>query len=252
MSRSKKSKKNKDAKAASRTAPLPKNKLRSHVALLLLCMAILVAVGAWLKYGMQASWRATVDADNLKHISAVQIIKDIQPLEKGSFFAIDTQKIQQTILSNPWAANVAIRKIWPNNLLITIQEQRPAARWGLHAFINQNGQLFTPSDGINNAYQLPLLSGPQQDLNKVWQHFQAYNQLLAPLQLSVSQLHESTDGCWRLQLSNNLPVILGCEEPDQRLERFVALYPHLIADHPGQPQYVDLRYQHGMAIKWQS
>jgi cell division protein FtsQ len=62
------------------------------------------------------------------------------------------------------------------------------------------------------------------------------------VQISLSPRH-----AWQLRLSNGMALELGREQPQQRLARFVAVYPYSMAPMQRTVSYVDLRYQNGFA-----
>ena len=57
---------------------------------------------------------------------------------------------------------------------------------------------------------------------------------------------------WRVQLSNGLTVEVGRHDPMQRVERFVRVYPAILAAANGRLVAVDLRYSNGFAVRWEA
>jgi cell division protein FtsQ len=56
---------------------------------------------------------------------------------------------------------------------------------------------------------------------------------------------------WQVQLNNGIKLNLGRQEFINRLQRFINLYPLLQQDER-DINYVDLRYDTGMAVGWQA
>jgi cell division protein FtsQ len=58
---------------------------------------------------------------------------------------------------------------------------------------------------------------------------------------------------WQLKLERGMLVDLGREQPKSpvgvRLQRFVEVYPELVAKRAQRPAVVDLRYPNGFAIR---
>ena len=73
-----------------------------------------------------------------------------------------------------------------------------------------------------------------------------------PLKLSVGSLQLDARRTWRVQLSNGLTLEVGRSHPVQRLERFVRVYPAILAAGEGRVLSVDLRYSNGFAVQWQA
>ena len=55
---------------------------------------------------------------------------------------------------------------------------------------------------------------------------------------------------WWLYFDGGLTVSLGREETDHRLAQFFRVYPSLTAQSTRQPERVDMRYEHGFAVRW--
>lgn len=168
---------------------------------------------------------------------------------KGGFFSIKINHLKNCFLTLPWVADVAIKRQWPNRLQITITEQQPVARWNQQQLINQWGKLFTPPL-TTMSKQLPWLQGPPQRYKKVWQQFQKFNLVVMGLGLKIEKLQLSPRMSWRLQLNNGVWVVLGREEIDQRLRRFVRLYQRVLDQKNKQVVSVDCRYPNGIAVRW--
>ena len=45
-------------------------------------------------------------------------------------------------------------------------------------------------------------------------------------------------------------VVIGRDQPQQRLARFIAVMPMLLQGRTGSFVYADLRYSNGFAVKW--
>jgi cell division protein FtsQ len=96
--------------------------------------------------------------------------------------------------------------------------------------------------------------------------YRRHQAALAPLGMSISELRLTPRRSWRMRLDNGMQLALGRLQPDERLARFVALYPRLFlasaagsaqtatdkaaaAAAPITPVTVDLRYSDGFAVR---
>jgi cell division protein FtsQ len=77
-------------------------------------------------------------------------------------------------------------------------------------------------------------------------------EILQPLQLGIDSLQLDARRTWRVQLSNGLSVEVGRHDPVQRVERFVRVYPAILAAANGKLRAVDLRYSNGFAVRWEA
>lgn len=183
------------------------------------------------------------------HISTDQIKNIITENIQGGFFSLKERALKNTLLSLPWVNDVSIRRIWPDTLFITLSEQQPIARWNNEAVFNRQGILFSPSmKTVSN--DLPLLSGPEEAEQEVFKKFLDLQNQLSPLHLAIHSLQLNDRDFWQMTLSNGVKVVIGNEDIDQRIAKFIELYSQLIGDKASKVGYVDLRYSNGIAIKW--
>lgn len=187
-----------------------------------------------------------------KHISQASLREVIASEVKKGFFKLKVSTLHRQLLSLPWIKQAEIRRVWPDQLLIHFEEHRPAVRWGEVGFISITGTLFYPELSSVKLNNFPVLVGPEGKSTVVWQQYLIMKEVLAPLNLRITQLVLAPRGAWHLQLSNGMTVILGTHEVLPRLQRFIQAYKkHLSARQP-EVAYVDLRYASGMAVGWKS
>jgi hypothetical protein len=91
----------------------------------------------------------------------------------------------------------------------------------------------------------------------VTHHYSEFNLQLDTLDLHATQLVLSPRHAWQIRLSNGMVLELGREDVQQRLARFVAVYPFSLQIEDtrhgthGAVEYVDLRYRNGFAVRKQ-
>ena len=76
----------------------------------------------------------------------------------------------------------------------------------------------------------------------------AMSRQLEILQRGIAQISLSPRFAWQLRLDNGMQLELGREQMQQRLVRFVAVYPYSLATMAHRVNYVDLRYRNGFAV----
>ncbi|MHB0926274.1 MAG: cell division protein FtsQ/DivIB [Gallionellaceae bacterium] len=163
---------------------------------------------------------------------------------RGNFFTVDIERLRQSLEKLPWVRSVTIRREFPDRLAVQLEEHRALARWNGSALVNMQGEVFS-------AYTeqiLPDFIGQKDDSGEVAQRYGEFSRQLAALNLQVAQLALSPRHAWQLRLSNGLVLELGREEMQQRLARFVAVYPYSLAAQAGSVRYVDMRYRNGFAV----
>ena len=114
-----------------------------------------------------------------------------------------------------------------------------------------DGVVFAPRN-ISTGTELPGLSGPAGREFEVFSMYRRFVVQLAAHQLTVSQLSLNSRGSWTARLSNGTGLVLGREEIDARLQRFLEARSKLLASPDGEKviTQADLRYGNGLAIRW--
>ena len=185
-----------------------------------------------------------------QHIEPSTLEQMITPYAEQGFFAISVFTLREKLEALPWIKSANIRRQWSNVLVITLTENTPIAIWNNQSLLLDNGDIFTPN-ALLYSQALPLLSGSADQQRLVINTYHEFNQILKPLQLSVQQLSLSERHAWRLVLSNHTIVVLGQKNITERLQRFVNIYPTIMAKRAKKSLLsIDLRYPNGVAARW--
>jgi cell division protein FtsQ len=228
-------------------------------ALMALAMCALLSAGIW--------WLAQRPAFALQ-IVRVEAISPQQPLThitapllrsaasgpiRGTFFTVDLEAVRESFETVPWVRRAEVRRIWPNTLLVGIEEHRPLAIWGDGRLVNREGELFVANPEEAEADQtLVAFSGPpgsEADMTRRWREL---NEQLAPLNLTIESLTLSPRHAWTARFDNGLTLVLGREQDvsiASRIERWVSAYPLAQARLSREAVSVDLRYPNGFAVR---
>ncbi|WP_158771169.1 cell division protein FtsQ/DivIB [Paraglaciecola sp. L1A13] len=223
----------------------------------LLLLLIGIVYGAWsIKEWAEDEQKAPVRdialSGELRFVSHDQIEGLIRRTQPGSFFELDVEQAHQDIESMPWVYRASIRKRWPNSLKIYVLEQTPAARWNSDLILNQYGDAFAGAISTDQAPpELPNLFGPQGNEHTALEGYTAMQSLLASAGMSIDEVRLSDRFAWHVKLVNGVSLNLGRKEYINRLQRFIDLYP-LLQKNEKAVDYVDLRYDTGLAVGWKS
>lgn len=163
---------------------------------------------------------------------------------RGNFFTVDIERLRQSLEKLPWVRSVTIRREFPDRLAVQLEEHQALARWNGAALVNTHGEVFSAA----SEQQLPDFIGQAGDSAEVAQRYGEFSRQLAVLNFQVAQLALSPRHAWQLRLSNGMVLELGREQMQQRLARFVAVYPYSLAAQAGSVRYVDMRYRNGFAV----
>ena len=224
--------------------------------LMLVGAAALLAAGAvWLVRVPSLPVKQVVFVAPLEHTRRGEVDQVLPSALRGNFFSLDLEAVRVALEQLPWVRRAQIRRVWPATLEVSIEEHRAVARWGegYAEMVNSHGEVFAALLPENDMRRLPLLAGPTGTAREVLEHFVAFNETLASVGERASQLSLSARLAWQLKLENGMRVEIGREHPKSpvgpRLERFVAVYPSMVAGLPVLPTVVDLRYPNGFAMK---
>jgi len=185
----------------------------------------------------------------LKRLEHNEIQRAVVQAIDGGFFSCDMQKLRLAVMAMPWVADASIRRIWPDKLSMVVIEQVPLARWGDDALVSMNAGVFRPST-LDDFSGLVKLSGPEGSQRRVVRFFQTVVSAARARDLDITEVKLDERRHWWLRFDGGLTVSLGREDVDRRLSQFFRVYPSLTANSPQQPERVDMRYQHGFAVRW--
>jgi cell division protein FtsQ len=189
-----------------------------------------------------------ISGGQFQHINSGQLRASLRQQIHGGFFSVQLAPLKQSVMTNPWVEDVAIRRI-PGILYVTVREHQPVARWNAHHLINAHDQLFlAPADAPVN---LPLLTGAETAQALILMHYKEINNLLLPLHLRVQQLSLDQRQTWELVLNNGIAVTIGHDQVLPRVQRLVHWYPQIVNDKAGEVKHLDLRYPNSIAVEFQ-
>lgn len=187
---------------------------------------------------------------DLTYVKQRNLQQIILPFIAKGFFCLDSRGLKDKILQQPWIASVSVKRFWPDTLLVNFIIKKPIAFIGRHSLLDEQGNIFSPSQGDLTSLDLPTFIGPLGQQKYLLQTYLSMNSLLANLNLKIKLLRLVYQQSWYLQLSNGLSLYLSQTEPYLQLQRFVDVYSDVIASKVSRLDYVDLRYPHGMAVKF--
>jgi len=206
----------------------------------------LLLIGATLSYGAIAGGHVAAVTDWLKaardnaanalgfRIAAVSVsggsqITREQALAlagvtgRSSLLFFDAETARAQLLANPWIADAAVLKLYPDRLLITITERRAFALWQRNRQVNviaDDGTVLQPF--VEDRYRgLPLVvgSGAERRAKDFIGLVDRYPEIRSALSASVLVAERR----WNLRLTNGMDVRLPENDLQAALDRLVKL-----------------------------
>ncbi len=203
--------------------------------------------------------KVTLEGD-LQRNNLATVRANVLPRVTGGYFNVDLRKSRDVFESVPWVRKAVVRRVWPNELRVTLQEHEPAAYWR-HAdrddqLVNVQGEVFDANLGDVEDQPLPVLQGPTHaSADQARQMLAMLGRLkpvMVPLGAEIDTLQLNDRGSWRVVLDTDATLELGRGDADEihaRAERFVRTLPQLQRQY-GQPlEHADLRYPKGYAVR---
>lgn len=188
----------------------------------------------------------------LEHVDRAELVERVQPLLAGEgFLTADIDRVRAVVLEMPWVAKASVRRHWPDELIVDVQEQQPIARWGSDGLLSSNGQVFRP-DSVAIGATLPALFGPDAMAAEVVARYADLNEMLAVQGLGLMSLGTDQRGSWRLELTNGVTLKLGTDDVLKKMRRFINAYQFDLHEQIEKIDNIDLRYSNGLAVGWKA
>lgn len=216
-----------------------------------------IAGAVWLYYfAMDANevpLRRLVVQGELSYLTPPQVRDALAGETLGSFFSAEVNQVQALLEAQPWVEQASVRKEWPDILKVFIVERRPLGHWNPatrpEALVSVNGDVFEVDKTVLTEF-LPALSGPEHAVKETVEHYQRVTELLHMNGHQVVALTLTERFAVDVELLSGIRLRLGREGLLERVQRFIDLFPTLIRQRTQPIDYVDLRYDTGVAVAW--
>lgn len=196
------------------------------------------------------------------HLSEQQVVA-LSDIKVGvNTFSLDPALIGRKIAENPWVREARIRRIFPRQVDIRIEERKPVAiiNLGLLYYLDSHGEVFKVLDATDK-FDYPVITG--FDYQKIQQRDRQYaidlkkivvllNDLQQRQQFNldqVSEVHREAGGGFALfTLNDGVKVRLGRDNFMKKIDRLERIYAKL------QPKlkildYIDLNVDEKVIVR---
>jgi cell division protein FtsQ len=166
---------------------------------------------------------AAVSMSGGYQVSREQALALVGVTGRSSLLFFDAETARSRLVANPWIADAAVLKLYPDRLLITITERRAFALWQHNAQVNviaDDGTVLQPF--VDERYRgLPLVvgSGAERRAKNFISLLDRYPAIRSAVRASVLIAERR----WNLRLTNGMDVRLPEGDLQMALDRLVKL-----------------------------
>ena len=218
-------------------------------------LVIAACVGLTLYFWSKIPWsqimpiKSVQIAGNFVHLSPAELEKKAANIIRDGFITVNVAGIKRELLQEEWISEVAVRRVWPDSLMIFVTEHEPVALWGSNALISNEASIFSPPQA-SFPPGLPFLSGPQGSEEMVLKKYEFLKTELKRRDMETEMLVLTERRAWQFKLADGPVVLLGRKDVEDRFKRFFSYAIPYQADRLLQAKSIDMRYTNGFAVKW--
>jgi cell division protein FtsQ len=218
---------------------------------LLFLIPVIALAGAykWIQNPENLTIKSVIVKGDLKVLDKKQLQPIIQSFAKTNLFLLDVKGLEQQIEDNEWVHSASLTHVWPDQLIITVFEQRPVAFWGDEAMLAENGEIIKAVLDDKKG-SLPVLYSPESKGRNMATGFLKIREMMKDFPVKLAEFSEDARGSWKIKLENGMTLKIGREHQEKRLKRFMVGYRQGLKDVIDKVSIVDLRYTNGFAVKW--
>ena len=232
---------------------------------LMQCFLVMVAIGllVWLSqrpvFTLKQIQIEPLASQSLKHINKSMVKRQIAETVQGNFFSVRLEDVKRGFESMPWVRHANVRRVWPNGLIVSIEEQQAFGTWdGIdsNTLINKYGELFAGRiSEVPDGARLIDFHGPEDAGKEVTSLYERASNWFKPWGVEVVSLALTERYAWHIKLSNGMKVEFGRDEEssdknltEERVSRLLKYWPQVQERWANRIDVVDLRYANGFAV----
>lgn len=206
----------------------------------------------WIRNPVHFPIRTIEINGRLTHLSMPVVKARIDRELKGNFFTLNLDSISNDLRQMPWIKQVAVSRVWPDELKVRIVQRRAVAKWNGKKLLSGDGHVFAPRSTTWPRTSLPSLRGPINETAQVWRRYLQARTLFQKAGLPVSGVDESARHAWRIYLANGIEIVMGRHWSNTKISKMLKVYQRMLAAHRSAILRIDLRYPNGFSVFWKA
>ena len=234
-------------------------RLMNAIAVVVFALAVvaLVAAGfAWVARRPAFQFGDVRLEGDLQRNSVTTVRANAMPHLAGNFFTMDLGRTRAAFEQVPWVRHAVVRRVWPNRLVVALEEHQPVALWegdeNSDKMVNSHGEVFEANVGDVEDDSLPQFAGPEGTSAQVLAMYRRLQPGFAGIDAEMTTVKLSGRGSWRVELDNGASIELGRgtqDEVAERTARFIRTLPQVLDKFHAPLENADLRHAEGYAVK---
>jgi cell division protein FtsQ len=205
------------------------------------------------------------EVQGLRHLSESQVLLKLREIEERdrNLFALDLDGLRHSLELLPWVRTAAVRRVWPDRLMIQITERIPIAFVRIEdstQLVDEEGVLLeSKTEGLPN-FDFPVLMGLESGfdaelLARNRKRLELYRQLMkeldengAGLSRDLSEVHAQDAGSVSVVLNDDTVLVhLGAGQFQQKFRRYLAMSREIKQKYR-LLESVDLRFENQVVV----
>ena len=190
-----------------------------------------------------------VTSSELINVNKDDISNAVKYLYSKSFFDIDLNYLKNKLEKIEWVRKINVRRSYPNEIIIDIEEHTPILIWNNKMYINMYGEKFNVSKIDKN---IPMLISDESRINEVFAYFKLFNEKLSSrkLDFKITKIMENEIRSLTIGLSSGINIQLGSKDVNIKIPLFFEIYKSLNTRDLNKIRYIDMRYSNGFSVGW--
>ncbi len=237
-------------------------------------LVVLVASAIWISghpqlHVREVEVRPMNAASPSEAAAAMRFVRDedlraaLEPLQNETLLTAALPELRDRLERLHWVRRAALRRVWPNRVVVLLETQAPAAAWRENQLLNARGEPFDPAPwtiaevGAQLGCALPRLRGPEESAPLVLQQARQWQSRLGEVPLLRLELSDTRS--WRMDVAvaqKALSLDLGRQglkpDADQRVMQSLKTIEWLESQLEAKGRRLvglDLRYARGYAVR---
>ena len=217
----------------------------SFITLLLLLIIILKMNNSEIIYFPIKNIRSS----ELINVNKDDISKAVKYLYSKSFFDIDLNYLKRKLEKIEWVREINVRRSYPDEIIIDIEEHTPVLIWNNKMFINKYGEKFRVKKIDKN---IPILISDEARINEVFTYYKLFNEksVSNKLDFKITKITENEIRSLTIGLSSGINIQLGSKDVNNKIPLFSEIYKSLKTRDLNKIRYIDMRYSNGFSVGW--